>query len=188
MRRLGQLVHPLCFACFCSAVDMNVGQIYTLALGSLFTVIIGWHIAAATEVHRLRALSFLRRYGFHATVIKRQKGSLDVSVAAACGLGVIVAANAIACAFQVQSTTVLSYRVALIFDQSCASLFGSTDRIPCGPHTTAATAATRTLASLDRSPLSLASNTPCLLGDVLSVELFGCTNRRKSRCHDTLLV
>lgn len=102
---------------------MDVGVIYSTSIGALFTLFIGWHLAAACFPWRHKAYATLQKVIGQTIIIPRQNGTSDVSVGAGLCIALLVAGNAAACAIRVHTTADLAKRTGRISAINLVPLF-----------------------------------------------------------------
>lgn len=76
---------------------MDIAEIYAICLGSIFVLLLGWHLAAATITLRHRLLDICRRRIEYTNIFLRRQGSNDFTVATAIYLAILGALNVFAC-------------------------------------------------------------------------------------------
>lgn len=81
---------------------MDTAEIYAVVLGSIFVVLIGWHLAAELSVSRHRLISAIRRRMMYTNLVKRQHGTNDFTAATALQLLVMMGLNIVACVVRLQ--------------------------------------------------------------------------------------
>ncbi len=102
---------------------MDIAAAYSIALGALLTVFIGWHLAAECTRWRQYLLTLLRKYISQKLIVKRQNGTSDVSIGMAFSVVLFVAANAIGAALSVTTIAELSHRLSMLCTINLVPLF-----------------------------------------------------------------
>ncbi len=106
-----------------ASVKMDIAAAYSIALGALLTVFIGWHLAAECTRWRQYLLTLLRKYISQKLIVKRQNGTSDVSIGIALSIVLFVAANAIGAALSVTTIAELSHRLSMLCTINLVPLF-----------------------------------------------------------------
>lgn len=102
---------------------MDAESTYATALGTLFTLILGWHLAAETWAWRHRASARFRKWVTNNPVGARQNGSSGISVGTVLGVLTVVSVNIFVSCFRVGTVAKLGRRLGIVAVANLTPLF-----------------------------------------------------------------
>ena len=95
-------------------LNMELAEIYAVALGSVFAVFLGWHLAAETSRLRHRGVALIRKHVLQTLLFTRQPGAADFSVGAALAVSLMIGGNIAACVVNTSSRSDFGQRTAFV--------------------------------------------------------------------------
>lgn len=102
---------------------MHVREVYTIAIGSLFVVFLGWQLAVVGDVLRRRGVKLFRKVLLQTLLVKRRKGSSNYTI----GTGFIIASlctgNIIALCVRVKDVSDVADRLRGLLHVNLIPLF-----------------------------------------------------------------
>lgn len=102
---------------------MEVHDVYTIVVGSMFVVLAGWHLAAVGLWARQRAATWTRKNIAQMVAFKRHQGSTDYTVGSMLCVIALVSGNGVAMFYRTHNANGLEARLAELSALNLIPLF-----------------------------------------------------------------